>query len=115
MATSSEYGATSNAIRTANNTAAIGFPQENRRKSAFKSLVSDVADQLGSKEVTDICWHKDVHLSSKERLPLDVLMWLVKHGTFSENEVRPLAQLLKDIHREDLIARVEKFEEEFGN
>ena len=114
--TASKCSTTSNAVIANRNTTSIGLAilHDNRRTHAFKSLVSDVAEHLDNKDVKNICWQMDAPNSMQEKTALEVLTWLVKHGKFSEVEVRPLAELLKDIHREDLTGRVETFWEEFG-
>ena len=88
--------------------------RDDRRRKEFRSLVSDIAEHLDEKNVKDIAWHKELPSSLNDKPALDVLEHLYKHGKFSEIKVGPLEQLLKDIHREDLIGRVGTFSEEFG-
>ena len=85
-----------------------------RRKHAFKSLVSDIAERLENKDVKNICWQMELPNSLEKKAALEALKWLVKHGRCSDTDIQPLAQLLKDIRREDLAGRVETFQKEFG-
>ena len=94
---------------------ARGWPMgEDRRKRAFRSLVSDIAQHLDNNNVKDINWQEGVPASLQDRPALDVLQYLHRRGVYNEHEVRPLVQLLKDIHREDLIGLVDAFREQFG-
>ena len=90
------------------------FVSEDRRKHAFRSLVSDVAEHLSDTDIKNIIWHKEVPTSLRTKTALEILEYLYKHGVYTEYEVRPLAQLLKDIHREDLTSRVDTFWKQFG-
>lgn len=87
---------------------------EDRRKREFRSLVSDIADHLDDNNVKSIIWQEQLPSSLTGKSPLDVLQYLYKRGSFSECKVGPLAQLLKDIHREDLTSKVDTFLEVFG-
>lgn len=90
------------------------YISEDRRKREFRSLVVDISEQIDPKDVKNIVWQVQLPSSLREKPALDVLEYLYKHGFFSEFEVRPLAELLKDIHREDLTSRVDAFWEKFG-
>lgn len=88
---------------------------EDRRNHAFRSLVSDIAERLSDSDIQKIIWQQDVPSSLQNKVTaLEVLEYLYKHGHYTEHEVRPLAQLLKDIHREDLTSRVDTFWKQFG-
>lgn len=85
-----------------------------RLEQQFRSLVSDIAEHLDEKDVDKIIWQKHVPSNMKDRSALAVLEWLYNHGHYTANNVRPLAQLLKTIHREDMNGKVESYQEEFG-
>lgn len=90
------------------------FVSEDRRNHAFRSLVSDIAERLDTSNIESIIWHQELPSSLQNKTALEVMEYLYKHGLYTEYEVRPLAQLLKDIHREDLINRVDTFWKQFG-
>lgn len=91
-----------------------GIEGEDRRKREFRSLVGDISEHLEPKDIKNIVWQERLPSSLREKSALDVLEHLYKHGKFSEYEMRPLAQLLKDIHREDLTDKVDAFWDQFG-
>ena len=75
---------------------------------AFRRLVCDIAGQLNKEpDVKNICYLKQV--PDQEQSALDVLKHLHQHNAFSEHNVEPLADLLKEINRADLVGRVDKF------
>ena len=84
------------------------------RKQHFRKLVSDIAEHLDQIDVDKVIWQKELPQKMKDKPALSVLEWLYNHGDFSMNELRPLTQLLKEIHREDLLEKVEAFQEKFG-
>ena len=88
--------------------------ESNRRKHHFRSLVSDIAEHLDASDVDKIIWQKELPQKMKDKPALAVLEWLYSHGEYSMDEVRPLAQLLKAIHREDITEKVESYQEKFG-
>ena len=88
--------------------------ESNRRKQHFRCLVSDIAEHLDTSDVDKIIWQKELPQKMKDKPALAVLEWLYSHGVYSTDEVRPLAQLLKDIHREDITEKVESYQEKFG-
>ena len=88
--------------------------EPNRRKQHFRSLVSDIAEHLDARDVDKIIWQKELPQKMKDKPALAVLEWLYSHGDYSMDEVRPLAQLLKAIHREDITEKVESYQEKFG-
>ena len=88
--------------------------ESNRRKQHFRSLVSDIAEHLDASDVDKIIWQKELPQKMKDKPALAVLEWLYSHGEYSMDEVRPLAQLLKAIHREDITEKVESYQEKFG-
>ena len=91
------------------------FISEDRRNHAFRSLISDIAERLSESDIKNIIWQQDIPTSRQNRISaLVVLEYLYKNGLYTEYEVRPLAQLLKDIHREDLTSRVDAFWKQFG-
>ena len=91
-----------------------GIEGEDRRKREFRRLVSDIAEHLDDNNVKGIIWQEQLPSSLTGKSPLDVLQHLYKHGSFSECKVAPLAQLLKDICREDLTNKVDTFLEKSG-
>ena len=94
----------------------VSEDRRNRVYHSFRSLVSDIAERLNDSDIQNIIWQQDVSPSSLQNnvTALEVLEYLYKHGVYTEREVRPLAQLLKDIHREDLTSRVDTFWKQFG-
>ena len=88
--------------------------EPNRRKQHFRSLVSDIAEHLDASDVDKIIWQKELPQRMKDKPALAVLEWLYSHGEYSMDEVRPLAELLKAIHREDITEKVESYQEKFG-
>lgn len=94
--------------------ASIELAEPNRRKQHFRSLVSDIAEHLDARDVDKIIWQKELPQKMKDKPALAVLEWLYSHGDYSMDEVRPLAQLLKAIHREDITEKVESYQEKFG-
>ena len=86
----------------------------NRRKREFLFLVSHIADRLDAKDIKNIIFHRELPSNLSDKAALDVLDHLYRRGVFTESDARPLAQLLKDINREDLTGRVDTFIEHFG-
>ena len=113
MAESAVATARSSAPRPAGVLATSGPMSEDRRKRAFRRLVSDVAENFDDNNKRHLHWQAQLPPQLKDKSSLDILEHLHKHGFFTEYEVRPLVQLLKDIHRQDLITRVDAFSEEF--
>ena len=74
----------------------------------------DLADRFDNDDVKLINFLEGTPPWLKEKSALEVLEYLYKHRKFTEFEVRPLVQLLKDIHREDLTGKVDAYWEEFG-
>ena len=86
---------------------------EGRREREFRRLVSGIAQHLGDEEVKNIAWQEQLPQQTGKS-PLDVLQYLYQCGKFKQHDARPLAQLLKDINREDLVGRVDAFMEQYG-
>ena len=85
------------------------------RSHAFRNLVSGIADNLDKKDINHINWQCKLPSSLQgDQTALDVLRYLHRRNLFNERNVKPLAQLLKDIFREDLIEQVKAFESKFG-
>ena len=76
--------------------------------------MNDVAECLSNEDIKNIIWQQEVPSFLQDKSALDVLQYLYKHGLYTEYEVRPLAQLLKDIHRADVAGRVDTFWEQFS-
>lgn len=85
-----------------------------RRSQHFRKLISDVAEHLDKSDVDKIVWQKELPQKMKDKPALSVLECLYKKGEFSMDELRPLTQLLKEIHREDVTEKVERFQEKYG-
>ena len=85
-----------------------------QRGQQFRKLVSDMADHLDKNDVQKIIWQKELPKKMKESSPLNVLEYLYSRGEFTATELRPLSQLLQAIGREDLMGRVESYQEKFG-
>ena len=114
MAESAVATARFSAPRPAGVLAASAPMSEDRRKRAFRRLVSEVAEKFDDDNKRNLHWVAEVPAWLKNKSSLDILEHLHKCGLFTEYEVRPLAQLLKDIHRQDLISLVDDFSDEFG-
>lgn len=81
------------------------------RKRPFKRFVSRLAEQLNEDEAKNIIWQTETRPESGQA-PLDVLVKLYTTGYFDENRTHRLSQLFRDIHREDLAAKVDSFKVE---
>lgn len=86
----------------------------NRRNQQFRRLVSDIAEHLDKSDVDKIIWQKELPQKMKDKPALEVLQYLYKNGHFTMDELRPLTQLLKEIHRGDITEKVESYQEKFG-
>ena len=83
-----------------------GFPSERYcrdRHSAYKKLLADLAQHLGPEDVKVIVFNCSLSESLKQSSALDVLDYLDKHGKFSPTNIQPLAELLTDAYRSDLV------------
>ena len=83
-----------------------GFPSERYRKGnnpAYKKLIADLAQHLGKEDVKLIVFKCDLPESLKQSSALNVLRYLDKHAMFSPTNIQPLAKLLKDAYRNDLV------------
>ena len=91
--------------------------QNPERHSAYKDLISHIAESLTSLDVRNILWHYDLPDKMKEDSALDVLVYLHRrqNSLFNECNVGPLEELLNKINQLDLVAsKVKPYEEEFG-
>jgi hypothetical protein len=111
--TSNQHNPTASSFQSTTIDASIEV-EPSRRKQHFRSLVSDIAEHLDTRDVDKIIWQKELPQKMKDKPALAVLEWLYSHGEYSMDEVRPLAQLLKAIHREDITEKVESYQEKFG-
>ena len=83
-----------------------GFPSERYcrdRNCAYKKLIADLAQHLGKEDVKVIGFNCSLPDSLKQSSALDVLVYLGKHAKFSPTNLQPLAELLKDAYRNDLV------------
>ena len=83
-----------------------GFPSERYckdRNSAYKKLLADLAQHLGPEDVKVIAFNCSLPENLKQSSALDVLDYLDKHARFSPINIQPLAELLTDAYRNDLV------------
>ena len=73
------------------------------RHSAYKKLLADLAQHLGKEDVKQIVFNWSLPESMKQSSALDVLDYLDKHAKFSPSNIQPLAELLRDAYRNDLV------------
>ena len=95
-----------------------GFPSERYckdRYSAYKKLLADLAQHLGPENVKVIAFNCSLPESLKQSSALDVLDYLDKHARFSPINIQPLAELLTDAYRNDLVNDyVERYRLKYG-
>ena len=91
---------------------AEGKPHQSLRtntgQSSFRKLVTTISEHLVPEEVARCAF---LHTLPKARCStaLDVLNCLIQNGLFSRENVEPLAKLLRDINRHDLVDEVEEY------
>ena len=88
-------------------------PVLERRQAAFRRLITGIASFLQPEDVTSCLF---LHKLPRDRAasPLDTLELLMKRGVFSHSNVEPLAGLLQDINRCDLVTdHVEPFRKDY--
>ena len=93
------------------------YPQacEGDRYQAYKTLIHDLADHLGKDNVAAIVFNQNLPDGMKQLSALDVLSQLERQGLFSHLKIQPLVELLKSIHRNDLVNKhVEDYRRHFG-
>ena len=93
------------------------YPQacEGDRYQAYKTLIQDLANHLGKEDVAAIAFNQNLPDSMKQHSALEVLSQLERQGLFSHVKIQPLAELLKGIHRNDLVGKqVEDYRRHFG-
>ena len=92
---------------------ALSMQSDNEgRKRIFKRFVSRLAEQLNGDDAKNIIWQTEISPPNSGQAPLDVLVQLYVTGYFDENRVHRLSQLFRDIHRQDLAAKVDSFKGE---
>ena len=95
-----------------------GFPSERYRKNhnpAYTKLIADLAQHLGKEDVKLIVFNCRLPGSLKQSSALDVLDYLDKHAKFSPTNIQPLAKLLTDACRNDLVKDyVKEFQLKYG-
>ena len=93
-------------MATRANEESSSFPSERYckdRYSAYKKLLADLAQHLGPEDVKVIAFNCSLPESLKQSSALDVLDYLDKHARFSPINIQPLAELLTDAYRNDLV------------
>ena len=84
-----------------------------RRQTEFRKLVTAISEHLLPKEVARCCFVRMLP-SEKFGTALLVLEHLMRSGQISHWQVEPLAELLRDISRHDLVNElVEPFRRDF--
>ncbi len=73
------------------------------RNQAYKSLVQDIAERLGQDEVNAIVFQRSLPFRTRQLTGLDLLIQLERDGLFSPSYIEPMADLLRKIHRCDLV------------
>ena len=76
-----------------------------QRRSSFKQMVKDTAEDMGVKDVQTIAFMHDLPDDYKTAPPLLALQHLERQGKFSDSSLQFLETLLKDINRYDLISK----------
>ena len=87
------------------------------RYQGYKTLIQDIAERLGSDDVRSIAFNQDLPAHNNHRQPaaLEVLQQLERQGLFSHFKIQPLADLLKSIHRNDLVNKhIEPYQTKYG-
>ena len=83
-----------------------GFPSEQYcqdRNCAYKKLIADLAQHLGKEDVKMIAFNCSLPEHLKQSSALDVLDYLDKCAKISPTNIQPLAELLTDAYRNDLV------------
>lgn len=75
------------------------------RNQAYKSLIQDIAERLGEKDVNSIVYQRSLPEPARPQTGLDLLSQLDRAGLFSPSNIDPLTDLLKKIHRYDLVSQ----------
>lgn len=84
-----------------------------RRQAAFRKLISDVSEHLRPEEVQKCSFLRRLP-ADRALSALDTLSYLLQAGEFSHANVEPLASLLKDVKRHDLVtSHVEPYRDEY--
>lgn len=85
------------------------------RRHQFKLLLHKVGTRLGEIDVRSLVFNEDLPGELKDALGIDVLHKLEREGLFSDRNIYPLAELLRNIERLDLInIYVEEYIQKFG-
>ena len=86
------------------------------RYQGYKTLIQNVAERLGPEDVRSISFNQDLpDIHRQPATALEVLQQLERHGLFSHVKIQPLSDLLKDIHRNDLVNKhVEPYQTKYG-
>lgn len=84
-----------------------------RRHEAYKTLISQVADQLREEDMKNIFWQMSTPPKLRTESALNVLEDLERLDTFSERNVHRLSKLLKNINRIDLMNKVDDYNQQY--
>ena len=91
--------------------------QHTQRRSAYKDLISLIAESLTPADVGNIVWQYDLPHKMKHDSPLDVLAYLHRrqNSSFNECNIGSLEELLKKINHQELVtSKLKQYEEQFG-
>ena len=85
------------------------------RYSAYKKLLLDLAQHLVPENVKVIAFNCSLPENLGQSSALDVLDYLDKHARFSPTNIQPLAELLTDAYRNDLVNDyVDRYRRKYG-
>ena len=73
------------------------------RSVAYTTLIANIAEQLRPNDVQAISKSENLPDTYPHRTPLEVLHVLEMRGLFSQREIQPLSDLLRNINRNDLV------------
>ena len=84
--------------------APVPCTEKDSRLPAFRKLVSDISEHLSQDEVAKFSFIQ--HVPDKNASALAAFNYLLRKGVFSHNNVEPLATILKNIDRHDLLTQL---------
>ena len=88
---------------------------ERYRNPAYTKLIADLAQHLGKEDVKRIVFNCSLPESLKQYSGLNVLRYLDDNAKFSPTNIQPLAKLLTDARRNDLVKNyVDEFQHKYG-
>ena len=86
---------------------------EDDRYTAYKKLIIRLAERLGSDDVLSITYLQDLPEECKSMSPLEVLQRLERRDMFNPTFVSDLLDMLKSIHRADLVNYVDEYRKKY--